>query len=81
MAFLDQIAGLSSWFWDLPRTLIFFVYGVLLTYSIAAGGYALARSGIKPLWVLLIIVPTVNVVALWVWAYVRWPAMNLKKEK
>jgi hypothetical protein len=80
MEFLDQIALLSAWFWALPRTVIFFLYGLLLTYTIAAGGYALARSGIKPLWVLLLIVPTINVIVLWVWAYVRWPILNLKKE-
>lgn len=81
MALLDGIAWLSAWFWALPRTLIFFVYGMLLTYTIAAGGYALARSGIKPLWVLLLLVPTVNVAALWVWAYVRWPVLRTQKEE
>lgn len=80
IALLDQVAMLSAWFWALPRTVSLFLYGALLTYTIAAGGYALARSGIKPLWVLLLLVPTINVAALWLWAYVRWPVLNTKKE-
>lgn len=80
IALLDQVAMLSAWFWALPRTVSLFLYGALLTYTIAVGGYALARSGIKPLWVLLLLVPTINVIALWVWAYVRWPVLNTKKE-
>lgn len=80
MELFDRVALLSAWFWDLPRTAIFLLYGVLLTYTIAAGGYALARSGIKPLWVLLLVVPTINVLLLWGWAYARWPVFTIKKE-
>ncbi len=72
---LDAIALLSDWFMAMPKTAAFFIYGVLLTYSIAAGGYALARTGIKPLWILLLLVPTINVGTLWAWAYARWPAL------
>ena len=77
---LNYIGTLSAWFWSLPRTVSLFIYGALLTYTIAAGGYALARSGIKPLWVLLLLIPTINVATLWAWAYVRWPVLKIKKE-
>ena len=62
----------------MPRTVLLLVYGALVAYTIGAGGYALARTGVKPLWVLLVLVPTVNIVALWVWAYCRWPAQTRK---
>ena len=65
----------AQWFFALPRTLSLFIYGVLLTYSIAAGGFALARSGHKPLWILLMLIPTLNLCALWFWAYCPWPAL------
>lgn len=78
MEALDMVGALSAWFIQLPRWIMLSVYGVMLTYSIAAGGFALARGGIKPLWVLLLLVPTVNVVALWVWAYGTWPREQAK---
>lgn len=33
------------------------------------------RAGFSGLWVILAIVPIVNLVALWVFAFVRWPAL------
>lgn len=75
---LDIIGALSAWFIHLPRWVMLSIYGLMLTYSIAAGGFALARAGIKPLWVLVLLVPTINVVALWVWAYGRWPREQTK---
>jgi hypothetical protein len=75
---LDAMALASAWFWALPRSLLFFIYGVIWAYTIAAGGYVLARSGIKPLWILAVIVPTLNLIALYVWAWRRWPMQNIK---
>ncbi len=70
---LDAVGALSGWFWELPRWGLLSLYGVALTYTIAAGGFVLARAGLKPLWILLLLIPTVNVAALWVWAYRSWP--------
>ena len=52
-------------------------YGVIaicLTYVLSMGGWALARAGLSPLWVLLLLIPWVNIVAIWAFAYARWPA-------
>jgi hypothetical protein len=70
----------AAWFFALPPTLSFFVYGLLTAYSIAAGGMVLARSGIKPLWVLLLLVPTLNLVCIWLWALRPWPADKMRGE-
>ena len=34
------------------------------------------KTGINPAWSLLGLVPFVNIVALWVFAYARWPALD-----
>ncbi len=34
---------------------------------------AVARAGFSPWWVLLGIVPLLNIVMLWVFAYAKWP--------
>jgi|APFre7841882724_1041349.scaffolds.fasta_scaffold61347_4 hypothetical protein len=34
------------------------------------------RAGYSPWWVLLGLVPVVNFVVLWVFAYARWPALD-----
>ena len=36
----------------------------------------LRRAGYSPWWVLLVLVPLVNLIALWVFAYARWPAID-----
>ncbi len=36
----------------------------------------LRRTGHAPLWSLLFVIPLVNVVALWVFAFKRWPIDN-----
>ena len=49
---------------------------VLLTVPIVMIARVLRRAGYSPWWVLLVLVPLVNLVALWVFAYVRWPAID-----
>jgi hypothetical protein len=49
---------------------------VLLVYSFAIVipfGQLLRRVGLSRWWLLLAFVPLINVIALWVFAYVRWP--------
>lgn len=49
---------------------------VLLAVPLAMIGRVLRRAGFSPWWALLVLVPLVNLVALWVFAYVRWPAID-----
>jgi hypothetical protein len=49
---------------------------VLLVYALAIVipfGQLLRRAGLSRWWLLLAFLPVINVVALWVFAYVRWP--------
>lgn len=57
----------------LPPAIGYAIVGVLLTYSISLGGWVLARAGRSPMWVLLLLIPYVNVLAVWYFAYSRWP--------
>jgi len=36
---------------------------------------AVGKAGFSPWWVLLAIVPIVNIIMLWVFAYAKWPAL------
>jgi hypothetical protein len=36
---------------------------------------ALAKAGFSPWWALLGVVPLVNLILLWVFAFARWPAL------
>jgi hypothetical protein len=50
---------------------------VLLAYSLAIVlpfGQLLRRAGLSRWWLLLAFLPVINVIALWIFAYARWPA-------
>ena len=49
---------------------------VLLTVPVVMIARVLRRAGFSPWWVLLVLVPLMNLVALWVFAYRRWPAID-----
>ncbi len=49
--------------------------GVLIVWMMTLGSFVLARLGLSPLWVLLLLVPGANVVGIWLFAYGRWPRM------
>lgn len=38
----------------------------------------LQRTGHSPWWGLLLFIPPLNLIGLWVLAFVRWPAVNTK---
>lgn len=66
---METVLGLEPW---LGYTII----ACLLTYFVSAAGWVLARAGRSPVWVMLLLIPWVNVVAIWAFAYTRWPAMD-----
>lgn len=66
---MGTVLGLEPW-------LGYSIIAVLLTYVLSAGGWVLARAGRNPLWVLALLVPWVNIAAIWLFAYARWPAQD-----
>jgi len=51
--------------------------GVLLGFPAAR---ILRRTGLSPWWSFLVLVPYLNVIALWVFAFARWPLETLADE-
>jgi hypothetical protein len=66
---METVLGLEPW-------LGYLIIAVILTYTLAAGGWVLAKAGRSPLWILLLLVPYLNVVAIWAFAYTRWPFVD-----
>jgi len=47
-----------------------------LAIPILMAARVLRRAGFSRWWALLVLVPVVNLVGLWLFAYVRWPAVD-----
>jgi hypothetical protein len=50
--------------------------GMLCVWLIGIGSFVLARLGLSPLWILMLLVPGVNVIGIWLFAYARWPRID-----
>jgi hypothetical protein len=55
---------------EMPQQIVLLVYSLAIVIPF---GQLLRRSALSRWWLLLAFVPVINVVALWVFAYVRWP--------
>jgi hypothetical protein len=49
---------------------------LLLAVPLLLASRVVRRAGYSPWWALLLLVPLVNLVALWLFAYARWPAVD-----
>jgi uncharacterized membrane protein YhaH (DUF805 family) len=74
MGLLEWIAVLRS-LTESP-SLVAVLALVLLAVPMVLIARVLRRAGYSSWWVLLVLVPLVNVVALWAFAYIRWPAID-----
>ncbi|WP_042699634.1 hypothetical protein [Azospirillum sp. B506] len=59
-------------FWEL------LIGSIVTMYMLIAGGWVLAKAGRSPLWILLLLFPYINVLAVWVFAFIRWPFVDRK---
>lgn len=57
-------------FWEL------LIGSIVTMYMLIAGGWVLAKAGRSPLWILLLLFPYLNVLAVWVFAFIRWPFVD-----
>ena len=62
------MSSMSIWHW---LTLVIFI--VALTIPIAK---ILGRLGFSKWWTIVYFIPLLNIVGIWILAYVRWPAVN-----
>lgn len=65
---------------QMPGWVVSVVVGVQISAKIALGGWILARSGRSPLWILFLLVPYAELLAIWLFAYIDWPAERLARE-
>lgn len=62
---------MSIWHWS---AILFYMLLIAFPISII-----LRRAGFSQAWAILSIIPLVNVTALWVFAFVKWPALTNKR--
>lgn len=57
----------------MPPALGYLLLGLIIMGWISAAGFVLARLGYRPLWAFALVVPFVQTIVLWLFAYSRWP--------
>ena len=65
-------------FANLPEWGYFLIGGILIFVAISASGIIVTRAGRNPYWSLLLLLPFVQIIALWVFAFVDWPVIDRK---
>lgn len=63
------MGSFSIWHW----IVVFVSISLLVLPPVAM---VLRKTGRSRLWCILVLVPLLNLVALWVFAYIRWPALD-----
>jgi uncharacterized membrane protein YhaH (DUF805 family) len=66
--------------WGLLSLVNFMVALAVLAIFLVPGVRILRRTGHSGWWVLLWFVPLVNILALWIFAFARWPALERGQE-
>ena len=51
----------------------FIFFGLLILWPVAR---IIGRAGFSPVWCILMLVPLLNWIAVWVFAYAKWPALQ-----
>lgn len=64
----------TSW----QEMLIMSVLGALL---VVFGGMMAGRAGRAPFWGLLLLIPVVQILALWIFAFIHWPRIDVQKSQ
>lgn len=74
---LDTLYAPQAWLMGFSPYIYVTVIGIVIAAALGLAGFTLARMGHRPLWALLLLVPTAIVVALWVLAFTRFPRERL----
>ncbi|MBI1209434.1 MAG: hypothetical protein GC191_19390 [Azospirillum sp.] len=76
-AFLALYGAPITLLLQLPEWQGHLAVGLLLAGKLGLGGWVLARAGRSPLWVFALLVPYLDLLALWIFAWSHWPAMAI----
>lgn len=64
-----NMGNMSIWHWLV--VLIFYVIGIMIPV-----GKVLSKAGRSPIWCVFAIVPVLNIILLWVFAFSSWPSQR-----
>ena len=56
-------------------TLFYILLPVYVAFCLWLGVRILRKAGFDVLWVLILLIPIVNIVMIWVFAFIRWPTL------
>lgn len=73
---MQSFGEMIGFFSGMPVWLSHLIVSLTVTYTLCIFGVVFLRAGRSPLWSFLFLLPYVGVVALWVLAFTRWPAMT-----
>ncbi|MCW2238280.1 isoprenylcysteine carboxyl methyltransferase (ICMT) family protein YpbQ [Azospirillum canadense] len=54
------------------------VMAILLMLKLVFGGWVVAKGGRSPLWALVMLINGADILAMWLYAYIRWPFVDRK---
>lgn len=77
---LDALYAPQAWFLAQSRYVSLTIIGLMIAAALTLSGFILARMGYKPLWALVLLPPTVNVIGLWVLAFTPFPREKLSNK-
>ncbi len=60
----------------LPQWADYLIGGIALLILLVTSGIAIGKTGRHPIWALALLVPGVQIIVIWAWAYGRWPARD-----
>lgn len=67
---------MSTGITGLPQWVELLIFGLIIVYFMAIVSLVLARTGRSPVWTLLLLIPVVQVVVIWAFAYCHWPRVD-----
>ena len=60
----------------LPIWAEYLIAGITLLILLITAGIAIGKSGRHPIWALALLLPVMQVIVFWLWAYGHWPARD-----
>lgn len=61
---------------DLPQWAQYLTQGLLLFALMSCSAVILSRAGKSPYWALFTVVPYLVIIAIWVFAFTKWPKLD-----
>jgi hypothetical protein len=69
-----------EWIWTFDPVFQHVVAGIIIVAMMGCGAFVLVRAGRSPLWSVLLLIPVVQLIAVWIFAFVRWPRIDDKDD-